>query len=238
MNKEAVINQNGKEKAIILLSGGLDSCVTLAIAKDMGYEVYPVHINYNHLTMKRELTAYNDICNFYNIDENKRLIVDISYLSDIGGSALTDRNIKLETNSVPQSTDKLPSSYVPFRNANMISIAVSYAEVIKASKVFIGAVDEDSSGYPDCRKIFFERFNSLLEIALGDNYQVEILTPIIDNNKSEIVKLGMKLSAPLNLTWSCYQGEEESCGVCESCFLRLQGFSRAGETDPIKYAQK
>ncbi len=235
MNKENIDTQSSQKKAIILLSGGLDSCVTLAIAKDIGYEVYPVHINYNHLTMRRELGAYNDICNFYDIKEDKRLVVDISYLSDIGGSALTDRNIKLETNTIPQSIDKVPSSYVPFRNANMIAIAVSYAEVIKASKIFIGAVDEDSSGYPDCRKIFFERFNSLLEIALGDNYQVEILTPIIDKNKSEIVKLGMELSAPINLTWSCYQEEEEACGVCESCFLRLQGFSKAGETDPIKY---
>jgi len=223
-------------KSVILLSGGLDSCVTLAKSIDMGYKPYPIHINYNHLTMAREEQAFNDICDYYKIDKNNRLVVNISYLSDIGGSALTDVSVPLEIGTIPQSiNNQTPNSYVPFRNGNMLAIAVSYAEVIKAEKIFIGAVEEDSSGYPDCRKVFFDRFNALLEIGLSNDNKIEILTPVIDMKKSEIIKTGLKLKAPLELTWSCYQSEDKSCGVCESCYLRLRGFSEAGLVDKIEY---
>lgn len=221
------------KKAVVLVSGGLDSCVTAAIAIEAGYEVAFLHINYGQLTQNRELAAFNDIANHYNI--SKRLVVDISYLKDIGGSSLTDTSIKVEEGATDEVGSRLPSTYVPFRNGNMIAIAVSFAEVYGAEKIFIGAVEEDSSGYPDCRAEFFDRFNSLLQIGLSPDCHLQIETPIITLSKADIVALGLELNAPLHLTWSCYQNEDEACGLCESCFLRLRGFKIAGIKDPIKY---
>lgn len=221
------------KKAICLVSGGMDSCVTAAWAIKNGYDVSFLHINYGQRTQKRELEAFENLVEFYKI--KNKMSVDISYLKNIGGSSLTDFSLDVEENSAPKSSDKPPSTYVPFRNANMIAIAVSWAETNNASKIFIGAVDEDSSGYPDCSAIFFEKFNELLKVALPPDNKVEIETPIIHLSKAGIVKLGLELKAPLNLTWSCYQSEDKACGVCESCFLRLRGFKEAGIADPIKY---
>lgn len=221
------------KKAVCLVSGGLDSCVTAACAMEKGYDVAFLHINYGQRTQNREDKAFNDIAYFYKIKE--RLSVDISYLKNIGGSSLTDFSIKVEEGVMPKEAAKLPSTYVPFRNANMISIAVSWAEVIGASKIFIGAVEEDSSGYPDCTKIFFEKFNELLKVALSPETALQIETPVINFSKAMIVKKGIELKAPLDLTWSCYQSEDKACGVCESCFLRLRGFKDAGIKDPIPY---
>ena len=163
------------------------------------------------------------------------MTVDIDYLKRIGGSSLTDVSMKVEEDTTPSSTGSVPSTYVPFRNANMISIAVSWAEVIGAKKIYICAVEEDSSGYPDCREIFYEKFNALLRVALAPESDVQIVTPVIHLHKKDIVKKGIELKAPLHLTWSCYQSEDKACGVCESCKLRLKGFELAGVKDPIPY---
>lgn len=221
------------KKAVCLVSGGMDSCVSAAWAIKEGYDVSFLHINYGQRTQKRELKAFNDIADHYGI--KNRLCIDIGYLKDIGGSSLTDFSIKVEEGGIPKESGGLPSTYVPFRNANMMSIAVSWAEVLGAGRIFIGAVEEDSSGYPDCSAIFFEKFNDLLKVALAPGEYIRIETPIISLSKSEIVKLGLKLQAPLELTWSCYQNEDKACGVCESCFLRLRGFKETGVSDPIEY---
>ncbi len=219
------------EKAIVLVSGGMDSCVTAAIAKNKNYELYFLHINYGQKTEKRELKAFKDLAEYY--DAKNKLIVDISYLKEIGGSSLTDDSINVEKGNIDRVG--VPSSYVPFRNANIISIATSWAEVIGATKIFIGAVEEDSSGYPDCRKIFYEKFNDLLEVAIDKDFKIRIETPLIDLKKKDIILKGIELKAPLQLTWSCYQSEDYACGVCDSCLLRLRGFKEAELADPIKY---
>ena len=198
------------DNAIVLASGGLDSCVTIATAINDGYNVSLLHINYGQRTQSREDKAFEDIANFYNI--KNKLTVNIDYLKQIGGSSLTDFSMEVETNTEPSSNGALPSTYVPFRNANMISIAVSWAEVINAKKIYIGAVEEDSSGYPDCREIFYNKFNDLLKVALADDKDIQIITPVIHLSKKEIIKKGIELKAPLNLTWSCYLSEDTACG--------------------------
>lgn len=222
-----------KQKAIILVSGGMDSCVTAAIA-NQNYQMVFLHINYGQRTEQREFQAFNDIADFYNIQD--RLIVDVGFLKKLGGSSLTDLNIQVSKADL--ESEDIPSSYVPFRNANILSIATSYAEIIGAVKIFIGAVEEDSSGYPDCRDNFFKAFDKVIEIGTKPVTKIEIETPIIHLKKSEIIKLGIKLGAPLDKTWSCYQSEDIACGVCDSCALRLKGFQLAGVDDPIEYKEK
>jgi 7-cyano-7-deazaguanine synthase len=227
-----------KELAIVLVSGGMDSCVTAAIANGQ-YRLAFLHVNYGQRTEARELRAFNDIADFFNAE--KRLAVSLEHLKVIGGSSLTDENIPIpetETLRTPNSeprTSHVPSTYVPFRNAHLLAIATSWAEVINAKKIFIGAVEEDSSGYPDCRETFYQAFNKAIEMGTKPETRVEIVTPLIHMKKSEIVKNGMTLGAPLNLTWSCYQNSEKACGRCESCALRLKGFKEAGVKDPIPY---
>jgi 7-cyano-7-deazaguanine synthase len=226
-----------KEVAVVLVSGGMDSCVTAAIANSLGYELTFLHLNYGQRTEKRELKAFNDIADFYNV--KKRLVISVEHLKLIGGSSLTDENIPVEKADLKRTG--IPTSYVPFRNANMLSIAVSWAEVIGATKIFIGAVEEDSSGYPDCRKEFYNAFNEVIRLGTKAGVEgrpIRIVTPIIDMKKWEIVKKGIELGAPLHLTWSCYQREDIACGVCDSCALRLRGFQLAGVDDPIPYETK
>jgi 7-cyano-7-deazaguanine synthase len=226
-----------KEVAVVLVSGGMDSCVTAAIANSLGYELAFLHLNYGQRTEKRELKAFNDIADFYNV--KKRLVISVEHLKLIGGSSLTDENIPVEKADLKRTG--IPTSYVPFRNANMLSIAVSWAEVIGATKIFIGAVEEDSSGYPDCRKEFYNAFNEVIRLGTKSGVEgrpIRIVTPIIDMKKWEIVKKGIELGAPLHLTWSCYQREDIACGVCDSCALRLRGFQLAGVDDPIPYETK
>jgi 7-cyano-7-deazaguanine synthase len=226
-----------KEVAVVLVSGGMDSCVTAAIANSLGYELAFLHLNYGQRTEKRELKAFNDIADFYNV--KKRLVISVEHLKLIGGSSLTDENIPVEKANLKRTG--IPTSYVPFRNANMLSIAVSWAEVIGATKIFIGAVEEDSSGYPDCRKEFYNAFNEVIRLGTKAGVEgrpIRIVTPIIDMKKWEIVKKGIELGAPLHLTWSCYQREDIACGVCDSCALRLRGFQLAGVDDPIPYETK
>lgn len=218
------------KKAVIAVSGGMDSCVTAAIA-NQNYEMAFAHINYGQRTEKRELKAFNDIAEFYGVRE--KLLIDYTHLAKIGGSSLTDKNIKVA--SADLNNKKIPSSYVPFRNANILSACVSWAEVLGASAIFMGAVHEDSSGYPDCRPDFFSAFEKLIKEGTKPETNIIIETPIINFSKEEIVKKGLELKAPLHLTWSCYQNEDEACGVCDSCALRLRGFEMAGVEDPIKY---
>ena len=216
-------------KAIILVSGGMDSCVTAASAITDGFTPAFLHVNYGHRTEKRELKAFNNIADYY--DVRKRLTVDISHLAQIGGSCLTDNQI-----DVPKAdleNPDIPVSYVPFRNANILSAAVSWAEVIKAIAIFVGAVEEDSSGYPDCRRSFFDAFEKVIDAGTKPETKIKIITPLITLTKKEIVEKGISLNAPLHLTWSCYKNEDMPCGKCDSCALRARGFLHAGFKDPL-----
>jgi 7-cyano-7-deazaguanine synthase len=217
--------------AICLVSGGMDSCATAAIAFAENAELAFLHVSYGQRTEARERKAYNDIADFYGIE--KRLDISIEHLAKIGGSSLTDEDI--EVTDANLASKEIPASYVPFRNANMLSIAVSWAEVIGAKAIYIGAVAEDSSGYPDCRPEFYEAFQKVIDAGTKPKTQIEIRTPIIHLSKAEIVKKGIELDAPLHLTWSCYRNEELACGTCDSCALRLRGFEQAGVKDPIPY---
>lgn len=219
-----------KEIAVVAVSGGMDSCVTAAIANEK-FELAFAHINYGQRTEKRELRSFNKIADFYNV--NKRLVVDFTHLSIIGGSSLTDKNIAVTKANL--SNKGIPSSYVPFRNANILSACASWSEVLQASRIFIGAVYEDSSGYPDCRPTFFSAFEKLIQEGTRPGSEIKIETPIINLSKAEIVKKGIELNAPFELTWSCYKNEDEACGECDSCALRLRGFQEAGVEDPISY---
>ena len=224
---------NVMKKAIVAVSGGMDSCVTSAIA-EQDYELSFVHINYGQRTEKRELKSFYDIAHYYGVKNT--LVVDFSHLSKIGGSSLTDKNI--EVSEANLNSKEIPTSYVPFRNANILSVCVSWAEVIGAEAIFVGAVYEDSSGYPDCRPEFFKAYEKMVDLGTKPATKIVIITPIIHFSKEEIVKKGVELNAPLHLTWSCYQNEDEACGVCDSCALRLRGFQLAGFEDPIKYKVK
>ncbi len=219
-----------KPGAVVLASGGMDSCVTTALAAQ-SFRLHMLHVNYGQRTERRELQAFHDIADHYHA--KRRLVVDISHLKRIGGSSLTDASMKIEEGS-PDPT-RIPSTYVPFRNANLLSIAVSWAEVLGAEAVFVGAVEEDSSGYPDCRQSFFEAFQKVIETGTRNERPLRIYTPLLRMRKKDIVEKGMALHAPLRLTWSCYQREDIACGVCESCRLRLRGFEEAGFRDPIPY---
>lgn len=224
--------ENQKSKiAVVLVSGGMDSCVTAAIARTQADEIAFLHVSYGQRTERRERQAFDDIAEFYGV--TKKLDVSIAYLAKIGGSSLTDR--KIEVSNADLENEEIPTSYVPFRNANMLAIATSWAEVLGAEKIYIGAVAEDSSGYPDCRPEFYEAFEKTIEAGTKPDTKISIETPIIDLSKAEIVRKGLELGAPLHLSWSCYKNEDAACGVCDSCALRLRGFARAGEKDPIPY---
>lgn len=226
---------NKKPLAVVLASGGMDSCVTAAIAQQ-DYTLAMLHMNYGQRTEKREEKAFRDICDFYKVPEQRILISNVHHLKAIGGSSLTDEGIAVSQADLDNPS--VPSSYVPFRNANILSMAVSWAETLQAKKIFIGAVEEDSSGYPDCRQDFFAAFNKVIALGTRPETELEIITPIIRLKKSEIVKKGLELQAPLHLTWSCYQNEDVACGVCDSCALRLRGFQLAGVDDPIPYKER
>ncbi len=222
-----------KPLAVVAVSGGLDSCVTAAIA-NRDYDLAFAHINYGQRTEKRELVAFHEIAEFYKV--SKKLVIDFTHLAKIGGSSLTDKN--LEVSQVDLNNKNIPTSYVPFRNANILTACVSWAEVIGAKAIFIGAVEEDSSGYPDCRPSFFSAFQKIVEVGTKPATHIEIETPIIGMKKSEIIQKGIELDAPLHLTWSCYKNEEEACGECDSCALRLRGFQQIGKEDPINYVKR
>lgn len=229
---------NDSRKAVVLLSGGMDSCVCTAIARERHStaNVALLHAGYGQRTQARERQAFEAIAGFYGVKQ--KLIVQLDHFRAIGGSALTDSSIAVPENELGAPGlhgGAIPVTYVPFRNAHFLSVAVSWAEAIGAGAVYIGAVAEDSSGYPDCRAEYYEVFQQLVRVGTRPETQIEIVTPVIRMKKSQIIRRGVELSAPLHLTWSCYQGEERACGVCDSCLLRLKAFAEAGVTDPIPY---
>ena len=221
-------------KAVCLVSGGLDSCVASACARAEGHELYFLHVSYGQLTREREVRSFNELADYYGVKE--RLITTADHLQAVGGSALTDPKILIPENDLDPSI--IPVTYVPFRNANLLSIAVSWAEVLGAQFVYIGAVEEDGSGYPDCRETFFRAFEKAVAEGTRPETDIRIKTPLINMNKKEIVLMGLELGVPLEKTWSCYKNQEQACGSCDSCLLRLRGFREAGVTDPIPYKQK
>jgi len=223
-----------KEMAVVLVSGGMDSCVTAAIAAEKNETAF-LHINYGQKTHKRELKAFNDIADYYNVEKNKRLIINLDFFRKIGGSSLTDKKMKITTASL--NNRSIPTSYVPFRNANLLSIAVSWAEVIGATKIFIGAVEEDSSAYPDCKDEFFKAYNKMITEGTKPTTMVKVMTPLINFSKKQIIDKAFQLNAPIHLSWSCYQNDDVACGICDSCALRLRGFQMADKKDPIPYAE-
>jgi 7-cyano-7-deazaguanine synthase len=218
--------------AVCLVSGGMDSCVTAAIAREENEELAFLHVSYGQRTGNRERRACEDLADHFRI--NKRLMVSIEYLAQIGGSSLTDS--AMPVSSANLGSPEIPTSYVPFRNSHLLSIATSWAEVIGAQRIYIGAVAEDSSGYPDCRPEFYEAFQRVINVGTRPETEVQIVTPVIHLRKAEIVTRGVELAAPFELTWSCYQSEDKACGRCDSCALRLRAFSQAGHSDPIQYA--
>ena len=223
---------SGKSRAVVLLSGGMDSAVCAALAV-RDHDAAAVHVSYGQRTQERERQSFLAICQRLKIHD--RLMVRNEAFRAIGGSALTDESI-----TVPDAEDigrDIPVTYVPFRNAHFLAVAVSWAEVLGAEKVYIGAVEPDSSGYPDCRPAYYKAFNEVVRTGTRDG-RIEILTPLIAMRKADIVRLGLELDAPFDLTWSCYSREDEACGVCDSCVLRLRAFEAAGVRDPIPYAAK
>jgi 7-cyano-7-deazaguanine synthase len=222
---------NPRKRAVVLLSGGMDSCVCAALAA-RDFDVAAVHVSYGQRTEEREWKAFLGICDRLGIRE--RLVVSNEALRAIGGSALTDPTI-----AVPESHalgHEVPVTYVPFRNAHFLSVAVSWAEVLGAGKIYIGAVEQDSSGYPDCRPAYYEAFNKVIQAGTKEG-NIEVVTPLIALRKHQIVRLGLELGAPLDLTWSCYSREDRACGVCDSCVLRQRAFQEVGASDPIPYAE-
>lgn len=222
-----------KNLAIVLVSGGMDSVTVAAMAKEKGHDLAFLHLNYGQKTSKKEFECFTKICTHYQVSKERQLVVDMTFLQAIGGSSLTDQAIQIS--KFAGDSNMIPSSYVPFRNAHIISTAISWAEVIGAKFIYIGANHEDSPGYPDCRPEYYETFNKLIEVGTKDG-DIKIITPIIHMRKSEIIKKAVELNAPLELSWSCYAREDLACGECDSCALRLRGFKEANLVDPIKYA--
>jgi 7-cyano-7-deazaguanine synthase len=223
------------KRAVVLLSGGMDSCVCAALAA-RDYAAAALHVSYGQRTEDRERQSFLAICR--RLDIHDTLLVRNEALRAIGGSALTDESIAVPTGGSAAHTagHDIPVTYVPFRNAHFLAVAVSWAEVLGAEKVYIGAVEQDSSGYPDCRPAYYEAFNQVIKVGTKEG-SIEIATPLIHLRKAEIVRLGLELGAPFDLTWSCYSRQDQACGVCDSCVLRLRSFVHAGATDPIPYAE-
>ncbi|MEP7235293.1 MAG: 7-cyano-7-deazaguanine synthase QueC [Ignavibacteriota bacterium] len=220
--------------SVVLLSGGMDSTLTAAIARSECDELGAIHFNYRHRTEMRELSAFHNVCDRLRIE--KRLVVDAEFLRNIGGSSLTDGSIPVSRANLAATT--IPSSYVPFRNGTFLAIATGWAEVLHAERIYIGAVEEDSSGYPDCRAVFFEALEAAINLGTKPETSIRIVTPLISMKKSEIVRKSLALDAPLELTWSCYRYEDEACGECDSCALRLRGFEQARAIDPLPYKSR
>ncbi|HKE56035.1 MAG TPA: 7-cyano-7-deazaguanine synthase QueC [Pyrinomonadaceae bacterium] len=226
-----IVETDSRRLAVCLVSGGMDSCVTAAIAHDENDELAFLHLSYGQRTEQRERQAFEQIADHYGVQ--LRLVVSLEQLAAIGGSSLTDHSIAV---TAPDLNAKgIPSSYVPFRNAHFLSTAVSWGEVIGCRSIYIGAVAEDSSGYPDCRPEFYEAFQKVLSLGTRPETNILIKTPVIGMKKAEIVRLGLQMRAPLELSWSCYQESEKACGNCDSCALRLRAFRQAGAVDPVPY---
>ena len=222
-----------KELAVVLVSGGMDSCVTVAVAADRAYRLALLHVNYGQRTEGRELISFHQIAGYYGAAE--RLVADIRYLAAIGGSSLTDAALPVAETGAGAAPEPagIPLTYVPFRNTHLIAIAVYWAEVLHARRIFIGLVEEDASGYPDCRGSYLDAMNRTVQLGTRPETDVQVEAPLIAMSKAEIVRLGVRLGAPLDLTWSCYRREDVPCGRCLSCTLRARAFAEAGVADPL-----
>jgi 7-cyano-7-deazaguanine synthase len=221
-------------KAICLLSGGMDSTTLAYVAKDQGYEIYALHVNYGQRTERRELRSAKTIA--AQLGAKEFIEVNLGYLSQFGDSSLTDRSIEVE--EYDEDRQGIPNTYVPFRNANLLSIATSFAESRKADAVFIGVQSLDYSGYPDCRPQFIEAFQKVVDTGTRDDTCITLLTPFISMTKRDILERGLVLGVPYEHTWSCYQREDKACGVCGSCHFRKEAFKAAGIPDPIPYVEE
>lgn len=220
------------DKAIVLLSGGMDSLVCAGEAVSKNQHVSFLHMSYGQKTSAREKKSFDDIADYYKVKPSDRKIIDMTFLKQIGGSSLTDESIDVK--NYKGDSNIIPDSYVPFRNSIILSLAVSWAEVVGATKLYFGANHEDSPGYPDCRPSYYEAFNKVIKEGTKAG-NIEILTPVISMKKKDIVLKGMELKVPFALSWSCYKSSDKACGICDSCALRLRGFKEAGITDPIDY---
>jgi len=222
------------DRAVVLVSGGMDSATAVYEAMDRGYEPYFLHTSYGQETENRERECANALAEA--VDAPEFLHVETEHLAAIGASSLTDDDI--EVDDADPDSDEIPASYVPFRNANLLSMAVSFAEANDCSAVFIGAHSEDFSGYPDCRPAFFEAFQGVIDAGTKPDTDIDLVAPFVEWSKTDIVERGLELEVPYESTWSCYRSEEPACGTCDACAFRLEAFQNAGETDPIEYAQR
>lgn len=227
------MNNNVKKKAVVILSGGMDSTLSSYIAKNDGYELIAVHFNYGQRTQAKELEAFRDICNDLNI--SNKYEIDIPFFTQIGANALTDKSIDVPISGVEKGI--IPITYVPFRNGIFLSISAAVAEKEEASALYIGVVQEDSSGYPDCSDNFINSMKTAINNGTKDETNIDIITPLVHLSKAQIVEKAFDLNVPLHLTWSCYKEEKEACGVCDSCRLRLNGFKEANKKDRIIYKE-
>jgi len=218
------------KKAVVILSGGMDSTTAAFIAKSRGFDLIAVHFDYRQRTQTKERQAFEAVCDALGVAE--RYVIDLPFFAQIGASALTDSRIEVPTHGIEPG---VPVTYVPFRNGIFLSIAAAIAEKEGAEAIFIGVVEEDSSGYPDCREDFIAAMERAIDLGTKEETKISIETPLVHLKKEDIVKTAVKYGVPLELTWSCYQSEEAACGVCDSCRLRLKGFEKAGLHDPIPY---
>jgi 7-cyano-7-deazaguanine synthase len=219
------------KKAVCIMSGGMDSTLAAYMIKEQGYEIIAVHFNYDQRTEQKELECFNNICNALHLE--KKYILDIGFFKELGASALTDQNIEVPTGGL---TDDVPVTYVPFRNGIFLSMAAAIAEKEGAELIGIGVVQEDSSGYPDCREEYIKSMQQSINLGTKKETNITISMPLVHLQKSQIVQEAITMKVPLQLTWSCYKNEDKACGVCDSCRLRLNGFKQAGQKDPIAYA--
>jgi 7-cyano-7-deazaguanine synthase len=222
------------ERAVVLASGGMDSATAAMDAKERGYELFMLHTSYGQQTESKEFECAKSQADDFNAADF--LHVETGHLTAIGASSLTDPEIDVEDADL--DSEEVPSSYVPFRNANLLSMAVSYAEANECSAVFIGAHSEDFSGYPDCRPEFFEAFQSVVDVGTKDETQIELRAPFVEWSKTDIVERGQELGVPYEITWSCYRAEAPACGNCDACAFRLNAFDKADAEDPIEYIIK
>jgi 7-cyano-7-deazaguanine synthase len=218
------------KKALCIMSGGMDSTLVAYIMRSRGYEIVALHFSYGQRTVTKELSCFRAICE--DLEVSEKYEIDLDFFKTIGASALTDHSIEVPTDGIKP---EVPITYVPFRNGIFLSIATAIAEKEGCDALAIGVVEEDSSGYPDCREHFIETFQNAANLGTKETTNITIEMPLVHLKKSQIVQEAIKLDAPLHLTWSCYQSEEKACGVCDSCRLRLHGFEQAGAIDPLDY---
>ena len=225
------MNRIKTKKAVCVMSGGMDSTLAAYMMKKDGYEIIAVHFNYDQRTQAKELDCFYEICEDLKVEE--KYVLDLDFFKQLGASALTDKNIEVPTNGVEEG---VPVTYVPFRNGIFLSMAAAIAEKEGAEAIVIGVVEEDSSGYPDCRESYIQSMQESINLGTKDETKINIKMPLVHLQKSQIVQKSLDLEVPLHLTWSCYKNEDSACGVCDSCRLRLNGFEKAGVKDPITYA--